>query len=97
MFSRLTPLEEENEGVDLTGVNGAPSAMDEDGELEEDSTPLIQSLAVKTSHPKGAAKPMTDIIATIHTAQGISSKRLVLPGEVTAQQLANVLLGVASW
>lgn len=93
----------------LTDVNGAAGAMDEDGEFEGeegeegeelpevDSTPTIQQLVVGVYHPIDAEEMHTDITATIHTSTGFDKKRLVVTGGVTAKRLGELLQGVATW
>ncbi len=57
----------------------------------EDHSPTIQALCVTFS---GTTSVIT---ANIHTATGINSKRIAVPGHVTANKLAEMLKGVASW
>ncbi len=79
------PYDDEDDHVtdqDDTPVEEAP---------EQDSSPLIQAFAVKHNGHS------TDIVAQVHTPQGIQSKRIVLPGGLTANRLAKVLKSVATW
>lgn len=125
-------LPELDKDTNMTDVNGAPGAMDEDGELDaehddtgtngsiaegegdeaeeeegpempasstapDDHSPLVQGLVVKSEHQPGMGQIQTTIVATIHTAAGIVSKRMVIPGGVTAYKLACLIDEVASW
>lgn len=114
MFNRRA-LPDVVQDINMTDVNGAPSAVDEDGEFdpqegegdaneapegdseEDDQSPLVNGLAVKVEHLKGMEQAQTIIVAMLHTGTGIESKRIVLPGEVTAHRLAQLLWDVASW
>lgn len=89
--------------TNLTDTNGARGAMDEDGDLsyaddgDGDESPSISSMSVKTHHLPGHKEAQTDIVATLHTSTGVQSKRIVVPGGVTAAKLAALLAGVTNW
>ncbi len=93
----MPEYEDDLQDNNMTDVNGAPGAMDEDGGFDpanaepEDHSPTIQALCVTFS---GTTSVIT---ANIHTATGINSKRIAVPGHVTANKLAEMLKGVASW
>jgi hypothetical protein len=140
----VMPETDEADAPNLVDVNGAAGVMDEDGEAEvseEDLTPIVSGLAVKTFLREG--KEYTEIVANVHMAAlhgpeeeyevravskdvdgrvqkdpetgqvlyvtetkthcpvirpgGIHSKRLVLPGNVTALQLAQHIYTIADW
>lgn len=95
MFKKM-PDEEIEESTNLTDTNGAAGAMDEDGELEEDNSPVVQRLTIAVYHPKGA-ELHTDVRCVIHTPLGMLEKRTVVPGHATAKQLGAILGGVAGW
>ncbi len=94
------PEEEAEEGPDLTSVNSAPEAIDEDGE-EEDNSPVITNLLITGGHTPPAGESSgyshTDIRATIATARGHEPKRIVIPGGVTAKRLCELLANVDTW
>lgn len=93
--------EPDDNAVNMTDVNGQPSAMDEDGDCTEapepDNTPLLQSFAVKTEHLPGQKEALTTMVALVHTRHGLVSKRMVLTGSVTARRVGQMLESVATW
>lgn len=60
-----------------------------------DTSPLIHNLAMKTTLV--GKQEQTDIVALVHSGTGYSSKRMVIPGGVTAAKLAALLEDVANW
>ena len=103
MAKKTTPDYEDDFDVhtDMTDVNGASGAMDEDGELDTvdedvDNSPIVQSMALKVAHIKG--QPLTTtIVAEVHTSTGIASKRTTLPGALTAKRLSDIIHNVSDW
>jgi hypothetical protein len=65
--------------------------------LQEDTSPVIQKLAVETMHLKDSTHPQTVIVAQIPGPTGILSKRHIVHGGVTANKLAILLKDVAKW
>ena len=86
-----------DDSANMTDTNGAPGAMDEDGDPALDESPLIQKLTIGVFHPRGEAEPHADLQATIHTSAGFLQKRTIIKGSFTAKRLAAVIAGVASW
>lgn len=87
-----------DEGTDMTDVNGAPGAMDEDGELDEsvvndDQTSRIYSLTLSPV----ASTEHTDCTVLYAAPHGQTTKRKIFTGPVTAYQLASALIDVDSW
>lgn len=104
MFGKIARLpDDEDEDTDVANVNTGSEGIDEDGEAVEghedpvDNSATIHSLALKCSHTPQMALPQTEIIATIHTPTGLTSKRMVIPGAVTTQRLAALLDDVTAW
>jgi hypothetical protein len=65
----VMPETDEADAPNLVDVNGAAGVMDEDGEAEvseEDLTPIVSGLAVKTFLREG--KEYTEIVANVHMA-----------------------------
>jgi hypothetical protein len=65
-------------------------------EGDGDNSPVVHSLAVKTTHPSKDYL-QTELVANIHGPTGLVSKRTVIPGGITAAKLAALLEGVADW
>lgn len=84
--------------ANLTDVNGAAGAMDEDGNLDDapindDQTPRIYGMTLsalpRTEH--------TDCTVLYAAAHGQSTKRKIFSGPVTAFMLATALIDIDSW
>lgn len=88
----LPDLDEDEARETPPDVNTPQGGVDEDGESDENDSPLLHSLSVR-SHSNGHA----DIIAMIHGPTGFLSKRIVIPGGVTAKKLAGLLQSVTAW
>ena len=59
-----------------------------------DETPRLHALSIQTFHQ---GKEFTEIMATVHGATGLVSKRNVVPGALTAGHLAALLNSISSW
>lgn len=91
------PKEPEEDTPNMVDSNGAPGAMDEDGNYdpdenppdEVDNTPIVRKL---TAVYNGAH---TDIIAVVEGKTPV--KRRIVPGTLTAAKLGGILANADNW
>lgn len=73
----------------------APLHQAEEG--DGDGSATIEAMSVKITHPSGHEYSQTEIVANIAGSKGLVSKRMVVPGSITANKLSALLEGIEGW